>query len=661
MISATPVTSEGGRRLRTDIQLLRAVAVGMVVLFHAQVPGLAGGLLGVDIFLVISGYLITGMIIRSITRGDFGFGTFLLGRAKRLLPAAYTVYLLTGVAALWLLTEAEMQRYLETLIGALTFTANIVLWQGTDYFASEAKLNVLLHVWSLSLEEQFYFILPVVLVVTPRRFWPLVVVGGLALSMMLCFIAVRVSPVASFYLLPTRAWELLIGAVLALNEHRIGAVLRHRLARLGAIALVVIILVPVFMPGQRLGFEHPSLDALLVTLATAVIIAGRPGFMNRADPISGAGYWLGGISYSLYLVHWPLFAFALNAHLGETPPLELRLGLIAVSVLLAAALHAGVERPVHRMNLSGWRPQAALLALGTTAGVAGAAFGLTGLREVPRDYAAASAPNRGLSAACDFASLFEPRAECRTGAVPRTLVWGDSFAMHLVSTVPEAMHPIMQATKSGCAPALGVAQMVPYTWQDTGWATACIGFNDSVMAYLDAHPGIETVILSSPFGQILGHNRTGLLRHGNNLQNTSLTFDIGADGFIRTVEQIIAGGRRVIVVGPTPSVGINMLICLERLEMGLINLGPHRDCHLDRGAARVYRADALRLLNRVAALPDVTVIDLIDVLCPSDDCKLWIGEAPVFRDAGHLSIEAASILGAGNALGIAGALTAPPL
>jgi peptidoglycan/LPS O-acetylase OafA/YrhL len=656
-----PVNSSSKKQLRTDIQLLRAVAVSMVVLFHAQIPGLAGGFLGVDIFLVISGYLITGMINRSVIGGHFHITAFFLDRAKRLLPAAYTVYLLTGVVGLWLLTGAEMQRYLETLIGALTFTANIVLWHGTDYFATGAKLNVLLHAWSLSLEEQFYFILPVVFLVIPRRFLVAVVVSGMVLSLILCLVYVNVSPVASFYLLPTRAWELLIGALLALSEHRIGPKLRRLFARLGAIALAMILLVPVVMPGWRLGFEHPSLDALLVTLATAMVIVGRPRFMNQADPLSRMSYWLGGISYSLYLVHWPLFAFALNANLGETPPLELRLGLIAVSILLAAALHSGVERPVHRVDLSKWRPGAALLFLGMTAGVAVAAFGLTTLRESPRDYAAASMANFGLSTVCDFAGPFEPRAECMTGPMPRTLMWGDSFAMHSVGTLPDTVHPIVQATKSSCAPALGVAQIVPGTWQDIGWATACIGFNDSVMAYLETHPSIDTVILSSPFGQILGLRSVGLLRFGTSLRRAPLTFDDGEAHFVDTVERIVASGRRVLVIGPTPSVGVNMLTCLERQEMGLIILGQQRDCHLDREGAHAYRADALSLLDQVATLPNVTVIDLIDVLCPRDECHLRIGDTLVFRDSGHLSIEGSRLLGAGDALEISKVLASPIL
>ena len=208
------------RKLRLDIQILRAVAVSLVLWFHAQLPGLAGGFLGVDIFLVISGYLITGLIARGIEERRFSITEFYLNRAKRLLPASYTVFLVTGLAGLWLLTESEFQRYLDTLLGAVTFTANIVLWQGTDYFSAEAKHNVLLHTWSLSLEEQFYFLLPFAMIAVPKRFWFHLAMAGLLLSLLLNFALVQEKPVAAFYLLPTRAWELLIGAALALREDR---------------------------------------------------------------------------------------------------------------------------------------------------------------------------------------------------------------------------------------------------------------------------------------------------------------------------------------------------------------------------------------------------------------------------------------------------------
>ncbi len=278
---------------REDIQALRGIAVLLVLLFHAKIGGLAAGYLGVDIFFVLSGYLITGLVARRLAEGRFSFAEFYLNRAKRLLPAAYVVYSSAAIAAYWFLTGSEFDRLLKTLWGALTFTANFRLWLDTNYFTSAAKLNALLHVWSLSIEEQFYFILPLALFLMPRRFWlGLALLGGLA-SLTLCLYLAPKSPVAAFYLLPTRAWELALGGVIALAERRLagthsGAGLANTASAraglwLGLPALAVLILTPQFAPGSLLGSIHPGTrcDSRLCShsaapfLSLAVADAGR--------------------------------------------------------------------------------------------------------------------------------------------------------------------------------------------------------------------------------------------------------------------------------------------------------------------------------------------------------------------------------------------------
>lgn len=638
--------------LRVDIQILRAVAVGMVLLFHADLPGLPGGFLGVDVFLVISGYLITGMIARSITEGNFTFSGFYLNRAKRLLPAAYVVYLVTGILGLWLLTDTEIQRYLDTLFGALTFTANIGLWQNTNYFGAAAKQNVLLHVWSLSLEEQFYFAVPFVMVFLPQRYWTPIMVLGFAISLVACFFLVTRSPVATFYLLPTRAWELMIGAFVALNEHRLGLIGRGVLGRLAIPAFAMVLAVPVCMPGEVMGFAHPSLDALLVAVATAILIAGRPRFLNGDGPVWAVAYWLGGISYALYLVHWPLFAFAHNAYHDAEAPIGVRLGLIAVSLLLAAGLNATIERPIHEMRLEGRRIRPIVIATTATVCVWLIALSLTEVRESPRDYASLAQPNYGLNQACDYVSEFQPVEACRTGQNPTTILWGDSFAMHLVNLLPVSAGNFLQATKSMCAPAIGIAQINPGAGQDEHRAMSCIRFNDSVIDYLAAHPEVDTVVLSSPFSQVLGNIDTGYYREGEEVVRGQLTFAKGAEHFVKTVESLTATGRRVVLVSPTPSVGVDLLACLERREMGLLSLSMNRDCKLDRDEARAYRSRAFELLNTLATLPGVHVVDLFDALCMEQACKLQLDGTILYRDAGHFSVPGSQLLGGRDFFGL---------
>lgn len=207
-------------RYRTDIQALRGLAIALVLLHHAKLlPWLKAGYLGVDIFFVVSGYLITGIIQRALLAGTFTFSGFYFRRAKRLLPAAYVTFIATALLSTLFLTGPEMRDFTWQLLGAVTFTGNIALWMQTGYFEGAANLKPLLHVWSLAIEEQYYLLLPAALVVTPRRYWRMGVLMVVAFSVALCLALLPTKPGAVFYLLPARAWELGLGSlgVLALD------------------------------------------------------------------------------------------------------------------------------------------------------------------------------------------------------------------------------------------------------------------------------------------------------------------------------------------------------------------------------------------------------------------------------------------------------------
>ena len=236
----------------------------LVLLYHAKL-GVRGGYLGVDVFFVISGFLMTGLVASGIERGDFTFVGFYFRRAKRLLPAAYATFFATALLAPVFLTWSSLIPFAKEMTGAVTFTANIVMWRQTGYFDGASALKPLLHVWSLSLEEQYYFLLPATLVFVPRRYWMKAASGLLVLSGVACAIATVRNPAAAFYWLPFRAWELGLGSLGALLVRRDPDRLR-RVARPLVWPAVLLLLVaipnsprqPAFTPARtRYSFASP--------------------------------------------------------------------------------------------------------------------------------------------------------------------------------------------------------------------------------------------------------------------------------------------------------------------------------------------------------------------------------------------------------------------
>lgn len=388
---------------RTDIQALRGFAILLVVLHHSELIGiLHAGYLGVDIFFVVSGYLITGIVVKAIQQGRFSFSGFYCRRAQRLLPAAYVVFLTTTLSSIIFLTRPEMRDYIRQLLGAVTFTGNIALWMQTGYFESAAELKPLLHVWSLSIEEQYYLLLPAALIITPRRYWQVGVWVVLMGSLALCLAFVLDKPGATFYLLPTRAWELALGSLGRL-------VLDGRqglwLARLFWLALAVLLVIPFF----PIKAPHPGLNALIVGVATLVIILRHHPLLERTFAVRGMAR-LGDISYSLYLVHWPLLAFAANAWVSPAPSF-VRFVLMCATLGLSYALFRWVERPARRAEITSDR-RFLMVGLGASAVIVLTAFWVYRAESWGGrvDYTDVRRGNLGFGAACEFDEQFVPKA-----------------------------------------------------------------------------------------------------------------------------------------------------------------------------------------------------------------------------------------------------------
>ena len=316
-----------------------------MVLFHAGFAGFSGGYVGVDVFFVISGYLITSILIEDLRTGRFSVTRFYERRARRILPALFFVLICTSVAGWLWMVPAQLEEYSRTLVTVVLFVSNAYIWRGDDYFAPAAELNPLLHTWSLAVEEQFYIIFPILLLAIWRfaggRLLGTIVALSLA-SLLLTEWGWRHAPRANFFLLPTRAWELGAGSIAALIMRDAPPRASTLLAGLG----LGMIVFSVFAFDAETPF--PSLYALAPVGGTAlVILFGRAGTpvarLLSLRLIVGVGL----ISYSAYLWHQPLLAFA-RLRSPTHPPAELMAALVLAAFALAYLSWRFVEQPFHR-------------------------------------------------------------------------------------------------------------------------------------------------------------------------------------------------------------------------------------------------------------------------------------------------------------------------
>lgn len=625
---------------RQDIQVLRGIAVLMVVLFHARIEPLRAGYLGVDVFFVISGFLITAMVIGQIQGGTFSFCEFYFRRAKRLLPAAYTTFLITTLASMWLLTSHEFIQFTQQLWAAVTFTSNIVLLRQGSYFGGEADLKPLLHTWSLAIEEQYYLLLPVGLYFLPARHWFKTVLLVLFTSAVLCAAVMIWRPDVAFYLLPTRAWELAIGSLGVF-------LLRHPKSetwarRLFWPALLIVLLLPV----APLSNKHPGLDAWLICWATLVLLLARHHFLNDGRvmaALSRVGDW----SYSLYLIHWPIFALASNVWMGNLP-IWVKYGGIALSLLLAYLQYTFVEDPLRhsQMTFSASRMAAVASASGALIAIPYLyLYNSTTLQE----FAQIRRGNTGLSPACAFNDRFRPSADCVTGSTPKILVWGDSYAMHLMPGIMSEFgsEGVVQATKYVCGPLVDVAPVAMYVGatQNRRWAEGCLEFNDSVLSYLRETPSIRTVVLSSVFKQyVTAENFGSLLRTASGLQEQDGSSEIALHGLAKTIEAVRSLGKNVVVVGPPPAMDWDAGRCAERLMTGMVTLGADADCATKDAEYKQKRSSVLSFLKRLPEQLGVEVIMFDDILREGSGFMAIAQGKVLFITNGHLSYEGSEYL-----------------
>lgn len=650
--------AESGPGYLPHVDGLRAVAILAVVAYHAWPALLPGGFIGVDVFFVVSGFLITRLVLAELAAGSFSLVDFLARRARRLLPASTVVFLATTVLAAIVLLPDAFEDFGRSLLMSSLMLANIHFYRTAGYFSAPAHEKPLLHTWSLSVEDQFYLTWPLlVLLLAPRLSRGLVLAVAVVLaaaSLAHAEATVGTDPDYAFFILLPRAWELLAGCALALAASRID--LSPQVADLAAVAGLGAICASALL--LHAGSGVPGLAALPAVAGTVLaILAG----LSRASVVTR---WLetrplvlvGLVSYSLYLWHWPLLALAKYV-LGRAPSSVEAAAIVALSFGLAWASWRYVERPFRRHGETARRTSTRALAAGVgvmaalavTGGLVRILDGLPGRFAGPVGamFADISAGNP-LRIPCDgHERIVGTDPTCNFGRRKSVessydlAVIGDSNADHFVPMVAALAERAglagRQVTQSRCAPLLGATRP---DWSAARNAT-CAEFHRGIVRFIERNPGLSLVFLAGKWtdnDRPLGDN--GLAAAGLAAPaagTTSLDHALG-----RTVAYLRGKGIHVVLAGEVPRFEVLPVSCVvAALQSGA-----------DVAACGRPRADAARdaaasdaLLSRIAAADaGVTVVRPADVMCDSERCMPMKDGVFLYRDPGHLSAAGSALL-----------------
>jgi peptidoglycan/LPS O-acetylase OafA/YrhL len=639
---------------RADVEGLRAVAIAIVVLAHAELGFGAGGFVGVDVFFVISGFLITQALVAELDRtGRVGVARFYARRVKRLMPQVLTVIAAVVPAAWLLLSPVHADAVAADVVAAGAYVMNWHLSaEAVDYFASGARDQPLDHLWSLAVEEQFYVVWPWLLVALAWRRRLLVPALGVVAGASFLYAArqARVAPEAAYYSAFARAWELGLGALAAVLLA--GRSARPRpAAACGSLGLAAIAGATVAF-GEATPFPGPA--ALLPTLgAVALIAAGtcsRPAAPTRCLML-GPVRSLGRVSYAWYVWHWPVLVFA-GVVLG--PLSAWANGAVAVASLVPAWLtYRWIEEPLRRSTLHLRRPRMTLaaglagpaLAVGTglvlsaslssppalaaSEAVGAPQLARTGtvqrtaraLRPRPRD--ASRDRGRAYTDGCLVDKPVTRSPACTYGdrdSRTTVVLFGDSHAMQyfpaLERIAKRRRWRLVNLTKGGCPPAR-VRVLYPLTPRANA---ACDAWRENTLQRIERHERPALVIVGSSV-------RYTVLDGARRLGKDASTRALGA-GYAPTLERLRAGAGRVAVLTDAPRPPWNIPSCVSGAMKAL------RRCAFPRGPATA-RAAAIRAA--AARVRGVSVIDATNQFCLPTLCPAVIGDVLVYRNSGHLT------------------------
>ena len=638
---------------RPDIDGLRAIAVALVVLTHANVPGLGGGFIGVDVFFVISGFLITTILLREAQEGSYSLARFYERRIRRIFPALITVLVATTLAGIYILTPDQLAAYGKSMMATMLFVSNFYLGMTANYFDPDAETQPLLHTWSLAVEEQFYIVFPILLIALlrwyPRRAKAAVWIVAL-LSFAACILLTDRRPTMAFYLAPTRAWELLAGALLAIHAPRTLPAGREWVAQaLGIAGLGLILAAGVWFSPATV---FPGWTAALPVLgAVALILAGSLGggiatrILSTA-PVRGLGL----ISYSLYLWHWPVIVLLRFWTIDPPTPLQMTLAVVA-TVILSILSWKYVEQPFrHAGKLPGrlrhpvlWAGGGCIIAVCALSMVLFQGKGLPGRFSAEEQRLLVEELKDG-SVPCDDQTDWREIADCEIGAAdaPESfLVWGDSHGRSLLPGLNEAMKLLDRRGRfvgiPGCLTLLGISRT------NDPFPGLCFPLGDHVLSVLDAHPEIRTIYLVSRWsvyaqGTRFEHSPTARQTLVVDAESPGASLAENPRAFARALERTIAElqrrGLKIVMLTQIPDIGYHVSIAsvmAGRLDRDI-------DLRTSRAEYEAFQRSTTEILAPHAKQGEIALVPLEDLFCDDDFCRITTQDGlPAYWDDNHVS------------------------
>ncbi|MDH4048920.1 MAG: acyltransferase [Gammaproteobacteria bacterium] len=638
--------------IRYDIQGLRAVAIALVVLAHASVPGFAGGFIGVDVFFVLSGYLITGLLVRErLSSGSVRYVQFLARRLRRLLPAMTVMLVLVLLLSAVLLSDYELRMQAGSFAYAATWTSNFFFsLSDFDYFAALQGKDLFLHTWSLAVEEQFYLIWPWLVLLAfllsgtslasgDRRVTILCLLAfTFIVSLALCLHWSQYEPLLSFYMMPSRGWQFALGAAVFAGLHDFGesasdstnvATRTALLAAFGIAGILMIIGSAVWLNAELV---YPGYFALIPSIGAALMIAsGHSVGVTRLNRLlsSKAFVWVGDRSYSLYLWHWPVLLLGDAFGINRTP-----VGvavLVGISVLLATSSYRFVELPFWKGRFSNATPSRTVLAsigivviaIATGQGLRANVFGEPQVTAAQGDYN----PRRDVpdlydaQRNCDtyyHSAEIEPCFEGPEDARYTAVLFGDSIGAQWVSLIEGIYRApewrVLILTKSACP----IVDEDYYYAPVGGIYEICSGWRDAAIGYLAGiKPDVVFVGSSSHY---------------------AFSPAQWIDGATRVLSELSESATRVVVIPGTPELSFDGPTCIESpYRFSFLLTDSRRECE-EGVASKAHELVADHLEQAARGFENVRVLDLTELVCPGNRCAAQSTSGmTVFRDKRHLT------------------------